>query len=192
MVLRALFITETTLIWYCYHSVMMLRPLQYGVTTILTLSSPNYQYDTTTTQVFKIKYRNLNTTNVRALFFVGPPHPIFSIYITLYQSIITWCLLFQFFFQHHTNVPTEIFYNFSTEEQIVFQSLKNCSSRSIYIYFFLYSFYSILSVVPKRLGGAACCSLAFYSSVNNGLYIYNILITKSLKINIVLLFLIWY
>jgi len=30
----------------------MLRPLKYGVTTILTLSSPKYQYDTTITQIW--------------------------------------------------------------------------------------------------------------------------------------------
>jgi len=57
-------------------------------------------------QVFKIKYHNLNTTNVWVLFYVGPPHSIFSIHTTLDQSIITWCLIFQFIFQHHTNVPT--------------------------------------------------------------------------------------
>jgi len=38
---------------------------------------------------------------------VGPSHSIFSIHTTLDQSIITWCLIFQFIFQHHTNVPTE-------------------------------------------------------------------------------------
>jgi len=40
-------------------------------------------------KVFKIKYRNLNTTNVCVLFYVGPPHSIFSIHTTLDQSIIT-------------------------------------------------------------------------------------------------------
>jgi len=58
-------------------------------------------------QVFKIKYRNLNTTNVCVLFYVGPSHSIFLIHTTLDQSIITWCLFFQFIFQHHTNVPTD-------------------------------------------------------------------------------------
>jgi len=58
-------------------------------------------------QVFKIKYRNLNNTNVCVLFYVGPPHSIFSIH-TLDQIIIIWCLIFQFSFQHHTNVPTHI------------------------------------------------------------------------------------
>jgi len=50
-------------------------------------------------QLFKIKYRNLNTTNVCVLFYVGPPHYIFSIHTTLDQSLITWCLIFQFFIQ---------------------------------------------------------------------------------------------
>jgi len=40
-------------------------------------------------QVFKIKYRNLNTSNVCVLFYVGPSHSIFSIHTTLDQSIIT-------------------------------------------------------------------------------------------------------
>jgi len=31
-----LFNIETTLIWYYYHSIMVLRPLKYGVSTILT------------------------------------------------------------------------------------------------------------------------------------------------------------
>ena len=57
-------------------------------------------------QVFKIKYRNLNTANVCVLFYVGPPHSIFSIHTTLDKSITTLCLIFQFIFQHHTNVPT--------------------------------------------------------------------------------------
>ena len=43
------------------------------------------------------------------LFHVGPPHSIFSIHTTLDQSIITWCLIFQFIFQHHTNVPTQCY-----------------------------------------------------------------------------------
>jgi len=34
-------------------------------------------------QVFKIKYHNLNTTNVWVPFYVGPPHSIFSIHATL-------------------------------------------------------------------------------------------------------------
>ena len=51
MALRPLFNIETSLIWYSYHSVMVLRPLKYDVTTILTLSSLNYQYGTTTTQI---------------------------------------------------------------------------------------------------------------------------------------------
>jgi len=63
-------------------------------------------------QVFKIKYRNLNTINVLVLFYVGHPHSIFSIHTTLDQSIITWCLIFQLIFQHHTNVPTELVYEF--------------------------------------------------------------------------------
>jgi hypothetical protein len=58
MVLRPLFNTETTLIWYCYHSGMVLRPLKYGVTTILTLSSRNYQYGTTTTQIWWYNHFN--------------------------------------------------------------------------------------------------------------------------------------
>jgi len=52
MVLRPLFNIETTLIWYCYHSLVVLRSLIYGVTTILTLISPKYHYDTTTTQIW--------------------------------------------------------------------------------------------------------------------------------------------
>jgi len=38
---------------------------------------------------------------------VGPSHSIFSIHTTLDQSIITWYMNFQFFIQHHINVPTE-------------------------------------------------------------------------------------
>jgi len=34
MVLRSLFNTEATLILYCYHSVMVMRPLKYGVTIV--------------------------------------------------------------------------------------------------------------------------------------------------------------
>jgi len=37
MVIRPLFNTETTLIWYCDHSIMVLRPLKYGDTTEVTL-----------------------------------------------------------------------------------------------------------------------------------------------------------
>jgi len=41
--------TKTTLlilkpIWYCNHSTMVLRPLKYGVTTILILNFSKYQY----------------------------------------------------------------------------------------------------------------------------------------------------
>jgi len=50
--LLLLFNTETTLIWYCYHFVMVLRPLKYGVTTIQTLISSKHQYDITTTQIW--------------------------------------------------------------------------------------------------------------------------------------------
>ena len=50
MVLRPLFNTETTLIWYCYHSIMVLRPLKYGVTTILIINFSNY--DTMITQIW--------------------------------------------------------------------------------------------------------------------------------------------
>jgi len=57
-------------------------------------------------QVFKIKYHTLYTTNVCVLFYVGLSHFIFSIHTTLNQSIIIWCLIFQSFFQLHTNVPT--------------------------------------------------------------------------------------
>jgi len=52
MVLRPLFNTETTLIWYCYHSIMVLKPLKYGVTAIQTLISPKHQYGTATTQIW--------------------------------------------------------------------------------------------------------------------------------------------
>jgi len=31
-----------------------------------------------------------------------------GIHTTLDQSIITWCLIFQFFIQHHINIPTII------------------------------------------------------------------------------------
>jgi len=34
---------------------------------------------------------------------------------------------------------------------------------------------------PKRSSGAACCRLAFYSSVNNGLYILSSKITEEKK-----------
>ena len=64
-------------------------------------------------QVFKIKYRNLNITNVCFLFYVGAPHSIFSIHTILDQSIITLCLIFQFFFQHHTKIPTYTKHRFS-------------------------------------------------------------------------------
>jgi len=50
MVLRPLFNTETTLIWYCYHSIIVLRPLKYGVTTILIINFSNY--DTKITQIW--------------------------------------------------------------------------------------------------------------------------------------------
>jgi len=50
MVLRPIFNTEITLIRYCDHSIMVLKPLKYGVIILLTLSSPKYQYGTTTTQ----------------------------------------------------------------------------------------------------------------------------------------------
>jgi len=56
-------------------------------------------------QVFKIKYRDLNTANVRSIL-CGTPTLYFLIHTTLDQSIIIWCLIFQFIFQHHTNVPT--------------------------------------------------------------------------------------
>jgi len=43
-------------------------------------------------QVFKIKYRNLNTTNLCVLFYVGLSHFFSSIDTTLDQSIITFNL----------------------------------------------------------------------------------------------------
>jgi len=45
-------------------------------------------------QVFKIKYRNLNITNVCVLFYMGASFSIFSIHITLIQSLIIYCLVF--------------------------------------------------------------------------------------------------
>jgi hypothetical protein len=42
----------------------------------------------------KIKFQNLNTTNVCILFYVGP-HTFFSIHKALNQGRITWCLIFQ-------------------------------------------------------------------------------------------------
>jgi len=65
IVFRPLFNTETTLIWYCYHSVIVLRPLKYGVTIILTLSSPKYQYGTTTTVI--PLYRLFNFSSSRKI-----------------------------------------------------------------------------------------------------------------------------
>jgi len=64
MVLRPLFNTETTLIWYCYHSIMVLRPLKYGVTTILTLSSPKlsiWYYDHENTVILPFKLFNFSS-----------------------------------------------------------------------------------------------------------------------------------
>jgi len=62
-------------------------------------------------------------------FYVGSTHSIFSIHTTLYQRIIIWCLIFQFFIQHHTNVPTSIHH----QEQMIL--MKNDSIHDSFHWF---------------------------------------------------------
>jgi len=52
----------------------------------------------------------------------------FSFHTILDQSIITWYLIFQFFFQLHTNVPTVV--NVKVVNEIYFKKLIN----NIYIF----------------------------------------------------------
>ena len=46
-------------IWYCNHSIMVLRPLKYGVTTNLIFNFSKYQYGISTTQICYYDHSNI-------------------------------------------------------------------------------------------------------------------------------------
>jgi len=74
----------------------------------------------------------LSLSQMCVLFYMRPPHSIFSIHTTLDQSIVTWCLIFQFFIQHHTNVPTNTNTYFHFLSCISFSSLTKCCNKVIH------------------------------------------------------------